>query len=133
MTQAALITASLERFGELCSDPAPLIYARLFAQNPDYEDLFSMDTDGGVRGSMLETCFGCIIGLAEGNELPRYELQAARMTHEGYGVPETQLDAIFIAIRDTCRVTLAEEWTPAYEAAWAALLEDLSKIGLQEV
>ena len=51
------IMLSLERFGEICADPAPLIYRRLFAQHPDFEDLFAMDTDGGVRGSMLTTCF----------------------------------------------------------------------------
>ena len=133
MTETALIIASLERFGELCGDPVSRIYTRLFAQHPEYEDLFVMDTDGGVRGSMLATCFDCIIGIAEGNDLPKYELQAARMTHEGYGVSETQLDAVFIAIRDTCREALAEAWTPAIEESWIELLARLATIGLQEV
>ncbi|HAO35743.1 MAG TPA: globin, partial [Hyphomonas sp.] len=75
-------------------------------QHPEFEDLFAMDTDGGVRGSMLTTCFDCIIGLTEGSRLPRFELQSARLSHQGYGVPESQLDDMFTAIRDTCREAL---------------------------
>lgn len=123
------ITQSLERFGAMCADPAPLIYQRLFAQHPEFEDLFAMDSDGGVRGSMLTTCFECIIGLAEGSQLPRFELQSARLSHQGYGVPESQLDDMFAAIRDTCRETLAGEWTPAMEAAWADILSEISRMG----
>ncbi len=129
MTQSDPITASLERFGALCADPAPLIYQRLFARHPDFEELFAMDTDGGVRGSMLTTCFECIIGLAEGSPLPRFELQSARLSHQGYGVPEAKLDDMFTAIRDTCRDTLAGEWTPAMEAAWAAVLAEIASMG----
>lgn len=129
MTPSDQITLSLERFGAMCADPAPLIYQRLFAQHPEFEGLFAMDSDGGVRGSMLTTCFECIIGLAEGSQLPRFELQSARLSHQGYGVPESQLDDMFAAIRDTCRETLAGEWTPAMEAAWADILSEISRMG----
>lgn len=129
MTPSDQITQSLERFGAMCADPAPLIYQRLFAQHPEFEVLFAMDSDGGVRGSMLTTCFECIIGLAEGSQLPRFELQSARLSHQGYGVPESQLDDMFAAIRDTCRETLAGEWSPAMEAAWADILSEISRMG----
>lgn len=123
------IMLSLERFGEICADPAPLIYRRLFAQHPEFEDLFAMDTDGGVRGSMLTTCFDCIIGLTEGSRLPRFELQSARLSHQGYGVPESQLDDMFTAIRDTCREALTGEWTPAMETAWEEMLAEIARMG----
>ncbi len=132
MTQADMILDTLKKVSDRVGDPKDRIYARLFAEHPEYEDLFVMDGDGGVRGSMLATCFECIIGVAEGNDLPRFELQAARMSHEGYGVSESELDAVFIAIRDVCRDVLAGEWTPAMEAGWADLLDRISEIGLQQ-
>ena len=129
MTSSDQIMHSLERFGALCADPAPLIYQRLFAQHPEFEDLFAMDSDGGVRGSMLTTCFECIIGLAEGSQLPRFELQSARLSHQGYCVPEARLDDMFTIIRDTCRDTLAGEWTPAMDTAWANILSEIASMG----
>ena len=50
---ADLITESLERVGERCADPTPLVYERLFAQNPDMRALFVRDTDDSVKGQML--------------------------------------------------------------------------------
>lgn len=125
---ADLILDTLERAGEKCADPAPLIYARLFAAHPHLESLFVMDRDGGVRGSMLETCLNIILGLLEGSPTPRFLISAGRMQHEGYGVPAGEFDAMFIAIRDTFRELLGPAWTPAMEAAWTRLLADIASI-----
>jgi branched-chain amino acid transport system ATP-binding protein len=64
---ARLILDTLERASERCADPAPLIYRRLFELRPEFESLFVMDTDGGVRGSMLTTCFNAITGVYRPN------------------------------------------------------------------
>ena len=53
LADAEAISTSLERVAERCGDPTPLVYARLFAQNPQMEPLFVRDTDGAVRGQML--------------------------------------------------------------------------------
>ena len=66
MSDLDLILQSLEALAEREGDPAPVIYARLFSDHPELETLFLMDTDGGVRGSMLQQCFDCLIDVAEG-------------------------------------------------------------------
>ncbi len=125
---AALILDTLERAGETCADPAPLVYARLFALRPEFEDLFVMDSDGGVRGSMLETCFNAILGVTENNPAQRVIISSSRFAHDGYGVSAADFNLMFIAIRDTVRVLLAEAWTPEVDAAWTRLLADIACI-----
>ncbi len=132
MIKADLIAGTLEQVAERCGDPKDRIYARLFELHPEFEELFVLDTDGGVRGSMLESSFNCLIGIAEEAATPRFELQSARLAHEGYGVRETELDAMFVAIRDVCRDVLGRDWTGAMETEWACLLEKMSRTGLQE-
>ncbi|MFN7165186.1 MAG: globin [Hyphomonas sp.] len=125
---AALILDTLERASEKCADPAPLVYARLFAAHPHLESLFVMDRDGGVRGSMLETCLNIILGLLENSPTPRFLISAGRMQHDGYGVPEGEFDAMFIAMRDTFRDLIGADWTPEADTAWTQLLADFASI-----
>jgi hemoglobin-like flavoprotein len=129
MTQAEVIFETLEKVSDRVGDPKERIYARLFTTHPEFEELFVLDVDGGVRGSMLESCFNCITGAAEQSDLPRFHLEAARMIHDGYGIDEGQIDAMFDAIRDTFRDVLAGDWTPAMETEWSAILADLARMG----
>lgn len=126
--RAALIEDTLQRLADTVGDPQPLIYARLFTMRPDFEPMFELDRDGGVRASMLETCFDCILGQVAGSEAPRFHLEAARLQHDGYGLTAADLDLIFVAIRDVCRETLGENWTEKRDAAWASLLDELSRL-----
>lgn len=123
-----LVIESLEKAGELCADPAPLIYARLFELRPDYLVLFEMDTDGGVRGSMLATCFEVILGIIEGQPGQRVILSAARFSHGGYGVPVADIDVMFEAIRETCRSLLGPSWSEAHAADWDAVMQEIAAI-----
>ncbi len=120
-----LILDTLERAGEKCADPAPLIYRRLFELRPEFERLFVMDTDGGVRGSMLETCFNAILGFIENSPTQRVIISSSRFAHDGYGVSETDFSLMFIAIRDTLRGLIGTDWTPEMEAAWSRLLAEI--------
>ena len=128
MDNGALIEDTLQALADRVGDPCDLVYARLYAQRPDFEPMFDMDSDGGVRAQMLETCFDCILGLAEGSSMPRFHLEAARLQHEGYGLSAADLDLIFVAIRDVCRDALAEAWTEPKDAAWAGLLAELAAL-----
>jgi hemoglobin-like flavoprotein len=128
MLDAELILDTLERTGEKCDDPAPLVYQRLFAAHPHLEALFVMDRDGSVRGSMLQTCLTIILGLLEREDTPRFLISAGRMHHEGYGVPAGEFDAMFVAMRDTFRDLIGADWTPAADAAWSGLLADIAAI-----
>lgn len=125
---ADLILQTLERASEACADPAPLIYRRLFELRPEFEALFVMDTDGGVRGSMLTTCFNAILGFAEGSDTQRVIISSSRFAHGGYGVAQRDFDLMFIAIRDTFRDLLGAGWRPETDAAWTHFLARIAAI-----
>ncbi|MBY9068369.1 globin [Hyphomonas sp. WL0036] len=128
MPDTETIYATFERAAEKCADPAPLIYQRLFELRPEFEPLFDMDTDGGVRGSMVQTCFDAILGLLEGEPSQRVIISSARFSHTGYGLVEADLDLMFGVIRDTFRELLADEWTGEDETAWSNLLQEIAAI-----
>ncbi len=128
LMSADLIAESLERAAEACADPAPLVYQRLFALRPEFEALFVMDTDGGVRGAMLETCFNALLGLADEAPTQRVIISSSRFSHTAYGLAETDLDLMFGVIRDTVRDLNGAAWTPAHESAWAARLAEIAAI-----
>jgi len=125
---ADLIFQTLERASEKCADAAPLVYRRLFELRPEFEDLFVMDSDGGVRGSMLATCFNAILGQLENSPTQRVIISSSRFSHGGYGVSEADFDLMFTAIRDTFRDLIGPDWTPETDAAWTRLLVDIAAI-----
>jgi hypothetical protein len=129
MINAAIITSTLETVSERCGDPQERIFARLYELDAKFEPLFVMDTDGGVRGSMLQTSLNCIIGVAEGqSETPRLLIEAARMIHDGYGLTEDEVDLMFVAMRDVFREIMAGDWTGQVDAEWTKLLAELATI-----
>ena len=121
----ALITHSFELVAERSPDPAPLIYARLFADHPDMEALFVRDQDGSVRGEMLTRVFEAILDFIDRRHYAATLIQCEVVTHEGYGVPPEVFGAFFGAVAAGFREILAEDWTPAMGAAWDALLRRL--------
>lgn len=129
MSRSAIIVDTLETVAERIGDPKDQIYARLFAAHPHFEDLFVMDTDGGVRANMLAAVFDCILGVADGSESPRLHLEAARVQHDGYGLSAADVHTIFETVRDVCRDVLNEDWSAEMDAAWHAMLNELRTIG----
>ena len=122
MSDLDLILQSLEALAEREGDPAPVIYARLFSDHPELETLFLMDTDGGVRGSMLQQCFDCLIDVAEGGIMAPVILGAERVNHGTYGVPDNLFDAFFTTIRDCVKAVMRADWTAELDGAWSRLL-----------
>jgi hemoglobin-like flavoprotein len=118
---AALITRSLELVAER-GDPAPLVYARLFAAYPDMERLFVRDTNGLVRGNMLAEAINGILDFIDrdsyGGNLMRIEI----VNHENLGVPRDVFPTFFTAMRDTFAEMLGSDWDGETDAAWRALL-----------
>ncbi|MEQ9316287.1 MAG: globin [Henriciella sp.] len=123
-----LIIETLERVAELHGDPADLVYAELFKVHPAYEELFLMDEGGGVRGTMLATSLDCVVGLAEGSNIPLLLMEAAQLQHDAYGLKGEELAAMFVAMRDAFRIVLAAEWSGHHETAWQAALQKLEEI-----
>jgi len=128
MTDAAVIFATLEAVAERRGDPGPDVYRRLFAACPDLERLFVMDRDGGVRGSMMQQGLECILDYVGERRFAPQIISAERQRHDGYGVPDTRFDAFFVAMRDTFRDIMGEDWSPAMERAWAGLLAEFAAI-----
>ncbi|QUD90559.1 globin [Phenylobacterium montanum] len=122
---ADLIAESLEAAAERCADPAPLVYRRLFARRPEMEALFVRDTDGSVRGEMLSQVFEAILDFIGPRRYAANLIQCEVITHEGYGVPREIFGLFFAAVAEALAEILGPDWTPAIEAAWAALLAEL--------
>ena len=79
---------------------------------------------GGVRGSMLQQAFECVLDYEGENHLAANIVSTSRILHQGYGVPDGVFDEFFVALRDTCRSILKEEWTQTMEEAWEKMLSN---------
>lgn len=125
-----IIEDSLQQVADTAGDPTARVYKRLFALRPDFEEMFIMDVDGGVRGNMLTTCLDCIMGIAEGKDTPRFLLEAAELHHDGYGVSAEDIRLMFAVIRDEFREILGARWTAEMERGWAVVLGELAGINV---
>lgn len=123
--RAADIEASFERLAEVCGDPTPLVYERLFAAHPTMQPYFWRDTTGAVKGEMLSRTFEAILDFVGERRYAQHMIGTEMVTHEGYLVPRGTFITFFEIIRDTIRETLGEDWTPAFETAWSDMLAQI--------
>ncbi len=125
MKSDSALLQSLDLLAGRVGDPVAEIYARLFAACPKLEALFSMDMDGGVRGSMVAQAFECLIDLAEGPGILAHTIIAAeRANHDAYDVPEGMFEVFFAIIRDVTKEAAGSDWSASMEAAWTSVLQD---------
>lgn len=123
------LTDSLALLAGRAGDVTETVYARLFAQHPELEALFSMDTDGGVRGSMLAQAFDCLMDLAEGTgTLAETVIRSERINHDTYDVPPGMFEIFFDIIRDVTRDTAGADWTSEMEQGWDEVLAKASRL-----
>lgn len=120
--QAAVIEASLALLAERVGDPTPLVYARLFAAQPEMAALFCNDASGAVRGEMLARVFDTILDYIGNRSWAAHLLVAERDNHAAYGVPPAVFGTFFGTVAATVRDALGADWTPETAAAWDALL-----------
>ncbi|MEX2249597.1 MAG: globin [Parvibaculum sp.] len=123
-----LIEHSIERVAEVAGDPAPHVYARLFAQAPEMEALFVLDTDGNARGHMLSESLDCIFDFLGPRAYAPVLIQSELTNHEGFGVPPRIFATFFNVTMETFRDLLGAEWTTETDAAWGALLGELDAV-----
>ena len=117
------LSHSLGLLAERAGDVIGEVYTRLFARFPELETLFAMDTDSGVRGSMLAQAFECLMDLAEGpGTLAETVIRSERVNHDTYDVPAGMFEVFFDIIRDVAKDTAGGDWTPDMESAWTAVL-----------
>jgi hemoglobin-like flavoprotein len=124
---ASEIERSLEIAATHGGDLTHAIYARLFDAFPETEALFVLDRDGQVRGAMLAHVFETIFDFIGERRYAHRFIGAEIVTHNGYGVDPAAFAAFFAIVRDEVRAASGPDWTPAMDAAWDALLADLSQ------
>ena len=118
------IARSLDVVVERAGDPAPAIYARLFAEFPETEARFVRDVSGAIRAEMLTMVFDCLMNPGGGyqNNLVRAE----RVNHDGFGTDPAVFDRFFFIVRDVCRELAKQDWTPEFDVAWAARIDQVT-------
>ncbi|MCI3134901.1 globin [Phenylobacterium aquaticum] len=123
--QAELVELSFELAAERCEDLTPLVYARLFRENPEMEALFWRDSNNQVKGEMLSRVVRAILDFVGERLYAATLIQCEVITHEGYDVPPKVFGLFFGTVRDTLRELLAADWSAEMDAAWDKTLTEL--------
>lgn len=123
--QAAEIERSLELLATRCPDPTPVVYERLFADQPDIKAHFWRDTNDAIKGEMLSQVFSAILDFIGERRYADHMIGAEMITHEGYDVPRGVFATFFGTVAATVRDVLGPEFTPAMEQAWRDLLVEI--------
>ena len=121
-----LITESFEIAADLCEDLTPLVYARLFRDQPEMEPLFWRDKNHQIKGEMLSRVISAILDFAGERLYASTMIQCEVITHEGYDVPPEVFAVFFGTVRSTLRDLLADQWTRDMDEAWESLLIELN-------
>jgi len=122
-----LIELSFELAAERCADLTPLVYARLFAQQPQMEALFCMDANQQVRGEMLSQVIRAMLDFVDQRLYAATLIHSESMNHEGYGVPPAVFGSFFAVVAEAVEDLLQADWTPDMAQAWRDLLVGLER------
>ena len=120
-----LVTESFEMAAEACDDLTPLVYARLFAQQPEMVPQFWRDTNGSIKGEMLARVIEAILDFVDERQYAHRLIQCEVMTHDGYDVPPQVFATFFGVVSETMQDLLGEAWTGEIDEAWKRTLADL--------
>jgi hemoglobin-like flavoprotein len=123
--RGTMIEASLELAAMRREDLTPLVYERLFRQQPQMLALFWRDTNGAIKGEMLARVFEAILDFVGERLYAHHLIQCEVVTHAGYDVPPDVFATFFPVVAETLREVLGEAWTGEIDQAWQSLLSDL--------
>ncbi|MGA0599530.1 globin domain-containing protein [Caulobacter sp. KR2-114] len=122
---AQLIEKSLEIAGERGGDLTAVVYARLFARQPDMEALFWRDGNGAIKGEMLMRVFEAILDFIGPRKFADHMIGTEVVTHAGYDVPPDVFATFFGLVADVIGETCGPDWSGPMAEAWGRLLADL--------
>ena len=125
MTQEELINLSFELAAEKCEDLTPLVYERLFREQPAMKDQFWQDKSHQVKGEMLSRVVRAILDFVGERLYAATLIQCEVITHAGYDVPPDVFATFFGVVARTVKDVVGEAWTAEMDAAWAQTLEEL--------
>jgi hemoglobin-like flavoprotein len=123
--RADLIERSLELAAERTGDLTPLVYERLFCEQPEMQALFWRDTNGAIKGEMLTRVFEAILDFIGERLYAHHLIQCEVVTHAGYDVPPNVFCTFFPVVAASLRQVLGDDWSPDIDAAWTQLLAEL--------
>ncbi len=119
---AEIIADCLELVAARAGDPAPSVFQRLFAENPEIESLFVRDTAGLVRGEMMAVTLEALLDCAGDDSYAVGLVEIERVNHVGLGVAPQVFDTFFRVAMTVFREILGDAWTPDMDAAWRRVL-----------
>lgn len=122
---ADLVIESLEKAGELCGDLTPLVYARLFREQPEMEALFGRDTGDQVKGEMLAKAIQSILDFLGEQHYGAALIRTEAINHAGFHVPPAVFGTFFATLAATVEEVLGPDWRPQTAIAWDHLLTAL--------
>lgn len=127
MDDARCLELTLEQVAQRVGDPAPLVFAALFAEAPELQALFLNDASGSVRAEMFLRALECLQDAVGARLYGTSLVTAEHLNHVGYGVPTAQFQRFFGVIVDTFRTVLGSDWTDAMDQAWARALQQMAR------
>lgn len=122
---AQAIEASIELAAERGGDLTPVVYERLFREQPEMEALFWRDRNGSIKGEMLARVFEALFDFIGERRYADNMIQCEVITHEGYDVPRGVFATFFGVVAAEVRAACADGWTGEMDAAWTRTLADL--------
>lgn len=125
--RASEIEASLELLAEICEDPTPLVYERLFTRHPHMKPYFWRDTNHAIKGEMLARTFSAILDFVGERRYADHMIGTEMVTHEGYDVPREVFITFFAVVRDTVEAVLGDAWTSDFATAWEEMLAEVDR------
>ena len=126
-----LIQHSFELAAARCEDLTPLVYRRLFREQPEAKTMFRSEGGELVKGSMLALTVDAILDFA-GDRTGHFRMiECEVVSHDAYGTPRELFVAFFGVIADTVREILGADWSPEIDQAWRNLLDEIDGVVAQ--
>jgi hemoglobin-like flavoprotein len=123
-----LIELSLELAATRSDDITPLVYERVFREHPAMVELFCMDTDDSVKGSMLSHALQVLLDFIGDRQFADMFIRDESVTHASYNVPPEVFATFYPTVAETIRDLLGPDWTDEMADAWHAAIAQLSSL-----
>jgi hypothetical protein len=118
MNPAQRLQDMLQHVVERIGDPAPRVYERLFAKEPQLREMFVLDTLGAARAEMFLRTVETLLDLAGGQTYASAMIEAEWSNHRMIGVSKAQFAAFFDAMGEVFRAALGADWCVDTDRAW---------------
>ena len=123
-----LIRHSFELAAARCEDLTPLVYRRLFREQPEAEAMFRSEGSELVKGSMLALTVDAILDFADERSGSFRMITCDVQSHDAYGTPRELFGEFFRVIAGAVREILGPDWSPEIDEAWRKLLAEINTI-----